>query len=289
VIEGRPKSYESQGLTLKFLEWGEPGAPPLIIHHGFLDLGATWTEVASALSDRFRVIAVDARGHGDSEWVGAGGAYYFPDYLLDLYNLIDAECAAETPILVGHSMGGGVTSYFAGTFPDRVRALVMVEGLGPPKQPFDRAPAHVKQFVETTRLRFAERSPSVMNTVEDAAAKLAKHNRGLSDERAVMFARRATRPVANGVVWKWDPLHRARIGTPYVVEHALAIWSQITAPVLSVSGDKSVFWWPGIEERFAPFKTLRHENIVDAGHNIHLDAPDALTRIISDFLQTLTE
>jgi pimeloyl-ACP methyl ester carboxylesterase len=77
------------------------------------------------------MIAPDWRGHGDSAWLGPGASSYFLDYVADLAGLVEALRRGPA-FLVGHSMGGGAASLYAGTFPDAVRGLVIVEGLGPP-------------------------------------------------------------------------------------------------------------------------------------------------------------
>ena len=103
-------SYESAGLRLSFREFGEQNAPIVVVYHGFLDCAEAWDSVVAPLVPQFRIIALDARGHGDSEWVGSGGAYWFPDYVLDLVTLLESlGVSDESPCaLVGHSMGGAV-------------------------------------------------------------------------------------------------------------------------------------------------------------------------------------
>ncbi len=122
----------STGLTYNVHEWGAEHATTIVLVHGFLDLAWGWDEVPARLADRFHVVAPDLRGHGDSDWIGAGGYYHFFDYLADLDDVVRRLGRGKVG-LVGHSMGGSVAAYWAGTRPEAVRALVLLEGLGPPE------------------------------------------------------------------------------------------------------------------------------------------------------------
>ncbi len=85
MTEPRHQIVDSQGLAIHYLEWGEPFGTPIVLVHGFLDQAHSWKFFATELEKRarqpVRIIAPDCRGHGDSDWVGAGGYYHFPDYL----------------------------------------------------------------------------------------------------------------------------------------------------------------------------------------------------------------
>ena len=101
----------------------ENGGETILLCHGFLDCAASFARVATALAERgHRAIAFDWRGHGKTDWVGAGGYYHFPDYALDLYELT-AALELERYHLVGHSMGGTATTLFAGSRPAGLRSL----------------------------------------------------------------------------------------------------------------------------------------------------------------------
>ena len=129
-----------RGLTLRICEWGPPEARPLLVLHGFLEQGAAWRDVALSLPHR-RIIAPDARGHGLTEHVGTGGWYHFWDYVSDAEAIVDH---LGSPIdLLGHSMGGGVASILAGARPEKVRRLMVIEGLGPQRTPTRGTPAPV--------------------------------------------------------------------------------------------------------------------------------------------------
>src|SRR5690606_2565091 len=106
------------GLEYHVREWAGPGERTFVLVHGFGDLAYTWTPVAERLAAHGHVIAPDLRGHGDSDRIGPGGYYHFMDYVADLDDVI-SQLARRQVVLVGHSMGGTVCGYFAGTRPAR--------------------------------------------------------------------------------------------------------------------------------------------------------------------------
>ncbi len=282
TAEPRPFCWDSGGLSLHAAEWGEPAAPLVVLHHGWLDQCRSWDAVAAPLSQRFRVVVPDARGHGDSEWVGAGGTYYFPDYLLDLHRLLDALGAEKPVALVGHSMGGSVVGYFAGAFPARVSHLALLEGFGPPTEPPDLFPARLAGFVKTVEA--ARREPEVMASLEDAVRRLRRADSLLTEPVAAHMALHATRPVPGGIAWKADPLHKARSGGAFVLEHAMALWRRIECPVLSLDGERTAFRWPDLPDRRAAVRGLQHHVVPGAGHNLHAHAPSAVVAHLLGFL-----
>ena len=123
------RHYFSQRLRLHYVDWGNPEAPPLLLVHGGRDHCRNWDWVAQALRDDWHVICPDLRGHGDSQW-SPDGNYAMSSYIYDLDQLIHQQGLAPVTI-VAHSLGGNICLRYAGIFPDKVRKLVAIEGLGP--------------------------------------------------------------------------------------------------------------------------------------------------------------
>ncbi len=125
--------YFSQRLRLHYVDWGNPTAPPLLLVHGGRDHCRNWDWVAAALRRDWHVLAPDLRGHGDSQW-SPDGNYSTSAYIYDLDQLIHQQELAPVTI-VAHSLGGNIAIRYTGVFPEKVRKLVAIEGLGPtPKQ-----------------------------------------------------------------------------------------------------------------------------------------------------------
>ena len=279
---------DCRGLEVHAVEWTGPTDQTILLHHGFLDQARSWDPVAEVLAERYRVLAVDARGHGDSGWIGKGGYYYFQDYVFDLTDVLDALVKGPV-ILVGHSMGGMVCFLFAGTYPERVRALLSIEGAGPPGlQPSD-APALMAGWISAVRDARTKRARP-LSGVEEAAQRLQLYNPRISESLALHLAVHGTRAVEEtaGFVWKFDPVHRTRGPQPFYLEQARAFWQRMTAPLLRVRGELSPFRWDAVENRESVSAVERIE-IPGAGHMVHHEQADRLAEAILTFLDRLAE
>ena len=118
-------------VTLRYLSWGSPTDPTVVLLHGRGAIVETWSEVADALAGRFHVLALEQRGSGRSSW-SPSGDYHLAHFVADLEAFVD-EVAPGAFLLVGHSMGACTALVYAARHPDRVRALVLEDGgpLGP--------------------------------------------------------------------------------------------------------------------------------------------------------------
>lgn len=278
------------GLPLAVLHWRVADErPPVVILHGYLEQAAAWHDVALRL-DR-NVFALDHRGHGRSGHVGVGGFYHFWDYVSDLDGVIDALHPHAPVDLVGHSMGGTVATLFAANRPEKVRRLVLVEGLGPQGDTAGMIAARAKAFLDGTRDR-PRHKPLV--DLDDAVRRLQKANPELHDDVARRLAARITRPArpddphvegpipAGALVWTWDPLHRARSPWPFDPAVFRDHLSRVRAPTRVIWGSRSPYpdWLGDAAAREAALP--HHDRVVvpDAGHLLHLDQPAAVAAAI---------
>ncbi len=235
------------------------------------------------------MIAPDLRGHGDSQWIGAGGYYHFFDYVADLDEVI-RQCARSRVVLVGHSMGGSVASYYAGTRPDKVAALVLLEGLGPPDQSGSDGPTRTAMWIDAWRTTQPKRSAiKAMPSIDEAVRRLRRHDGFLSEAQARELAEHGTRTVDGGVAWKLDPLHRSMGPYAYRLELAKRYWERVTCPVLCLDGAQSKLNL-GEDERAArraTFANVRHRVIDDAGHALQRHQPAAVAAAIAELVGEL--
>ncbi len=288
MVPYHEKSVDSQGLTLRYLEWGEPVGEPIVLVHGFLDQAHSWRPFVSSLQGKSReplwIVAPDCRGHGDSGWVGAGGYYHFPDYVFDL-DCVIKDLGVSSVKLIGHSMGGSISFLYSGTFPERVTKLVLIEGVGPPGLDFAEAPGRMQKWVEELHER-GRKHFRQYSSVEAGARQLQQSNSRLSDQLALDLARAGMKQTANGKwVWKFDPLHRTTAPQPFYTQQALQFFRRIECPVLTVEGHEShQTKRTDKQERFEAISNRRHVVIEDAGHMVHQDNPEALSVAVAEFL-----
>ena len=170
--------------------WGEaqPGVPPLVMVHGWMDVAASYQFVVDAFSDAFatgrQIIAPDWRGYGQTALPGTDN-YWFPDYLADLDALLDHYAPDQPVDLVGHSMGGNVVMLYAGTRPDRIRRLVNLEGFGMPATRPSQAPGRLAKWMDDLKaLHRGEKSMRPYDTVDGVARRLSKNNPRLARDDA---------------------------------------------------------------------------------------------------------
>ena len=130
----RHRTFDTGKVALHALTWGDEGAPGVLMLHGGAAHAHWFDRVAGPFTDRFHVVALDQRGHGESEWP-APPAYATEDFAADLLAVVDA-LAWDRVILVGHSMGGHNSMAFSAWHPDRVRGLAVLDSR--PSIPEDR-------------------------------------------------------------------------------------------------------------------------------------------------------
>ncbi len=267
----RDHFVELRTLRHHVVEWeGPPGGRTVLLLHGYLDHAHIFDKLAAELTE-FRLLAPDFRGQGDSDPVAPGAYYHFFDYVADLHGVIRA--LATPPVaLLAHSMGGSVGCYFSGAFPEQVSHLCLLEGIGPPGCEFEETPLRVRGFVEDlARPRSRRRHASV----EAAAARVRQRNPSIREPDALAFAQQGTRPDGDEVVWKFDPLHHARMPQPFLEQTMLAFLRRIDAPTLILEGADGYLLAEGPRtRRLAALPHLVEAiRVPGAGHHLQLDAP----------------
>jgi pimeloyl-ACP methyl ester carboxylesterase len=288
-IAGGPtsRSYISQRLRLNYVDWGNESAPPLILLHGGRDHCRNWDWVAQRLRDKWHVIAPDLRGHGDSQWADAA-AYGMDGFIYDLAQLVHQQGLAPVT-LVAHSLGGNIALRFTGVFPEQVRRLVAIEGLGPsPKME-----AELSQKTIDSRMlgwigaqrKLAARVPRRYATLEDAFGRMQEENRHLSAEQALHLTRHGVRQNEDGTYsWKFDNYIRAIPPYDMSRDDIRHLWSRITCPALLVYGSESWASNPERDGRVQHFANAQVGVIEGAGHWVHHDRLDEFMALIEPFL-----
>jgi pimeloyl-ACP methyl ester carboxylesterase len=286
TMDPREITIQANGLHHHLLEWDFVQTDTtLVIVHGFLDLAWSFELVAQKLAPHFHVVAPDLRGHGDSNWVGAGGYYYLPDYTADLARLLP-QLARSRVYLVGHSMGATIATYYAGAFPDRVQKLALLEAAGPASAKADEAPTLMREYVRTVD-KVRSKSPSPVPSLEAAAERLRKTSPRLDVQWAERLADRATREVRDAPpgsrLWKYDPLLRTRPPLISSRQQHEAFVRSIQCPVLLVDAADSGWRYLSEAERFMLYQDVRSRTLEASGHMLQWDQPEQLAKILLEF------
>ncbi len=252
--------------------------------HGFLDIGWSWQRVALLLAEAgYRVMAWDWRGHGKSDWVGAGGYYYFTDYIADLAALMP-QLDEEPLHLVGHSMGSTASAMYAGTHAAHIQSLVLIEGLGPFRRPTLMPATRVDRWLQGAA-KARDAGHSSMPSIEAAYARLKKQHPFLDAQWGVQLAEQAVRSdERGGYVWRFDPLHKTLSPIAFSPELFASLCTNIKVPTTAVFAEHG-FRSEDEDQRLSSIAQHRRSEIANAGHMIHWSHPHALARCLLEHLR----
>jgi pimeloyl-ACP methyl ester carboxylesterase len=261
-------SYFSQRLRLHYVDWGNQDAPPLLLVHGGRDHCRNWDWVAETLREDWHIIAPDLRGHGDSQWM-IGGSYGLSDYVYDIAQLLH-QTKHQPITIIGHSLGGSISLQYTAIYPETVRKLVAIEGLGwPPsdvKERESKPPAdRVTEWIDFTR-GISGRVPRRYPTIEEAFQRMQAANPHLTYS------------------WKYDNYTRIRSPFGFPESERQKLWERITCPTLLVRGTESWATDPSDDGRAKHFQSAEIANIEGAGHWVHHDRLDEFVRLVKGFL-----
>jgi len=284
-IKGRSVRHQVRGVDYHVTEWGERHNRLIVFLHGWGDVGSTFQFVIDELKQDWFVIAPDWRGFGESR--ANADSYWFPDYLADLDAILQIYSPDAAVRLVGHSMGANVATLYAGVMPERVSALVNVEGFGLPDSDPEDAPGRYREWIEAGRSRSTVTS---YESFEELLPKIIRRSPGLGNERALFVADKWAEAHADGVVRiKADPAHKLPNAVLYRRREAVACWKNVKAPVLVVVGADTDFTgklksWIDPDAVSDVFDKSESVSIAGAGHMVHFDQPAQLAETIEGFL-----
>jgi len=262
------------GLRMCYLEWGVADSRPLVLLHGGGQSAHTWDAFCLAMGPRYRCIALDQRGHGNSQWSDSG-EYTMNDHARDIAAFVDA-LDLKQPILVGMSLGGVNAIAYAASRPERLDGLVCVD-IGPEAQ-----------FKPVDRLMRGLNDYRTFASPEDAAARLARmgarREPGLLRETLALNLR----PNDDGTwTWKYDPRTLIGLTAQEIMDARRPLWGvlhRISCPVLIARGADSEIFSEQNAERFA--KALPQGKWVavpHARHSVQTDNPAGLAEVVQGF------
>ncbi|MXY53406.1 MAG: alpha/beta hydrolase [Gammaproteobacteria bacterium] len=276
-------SYFSQRLRLHYLDWGNDEAPHMLLIHGIHDHCHTWDWMAQALRERYHVVAPDLRGHGDSEW-SRGSSYSWLEYVQDIAQLVRQQKLAPLTV-VSHSMGGSIGALYAGTFPDAVDKLVIIEGVGLYPSRFGSDPAaRLAQWIRSNHA-LAGRVPRRYGRLEDAYQRMQEMNPHLSPDQASHLTIHGSSQNEDGTyTWKFDNYTHTR--SPYDIpnQDVAALWERIECPVLIVNSREGYPHRIGQNGTVRHFRNVELVEVDDAGHWTHHDQLARCIEVVGSFL-----
>ena len=256
------RTVQANGLNFHYLEWGDPSNPKILMLHGVSQQGHSWDFVALALSDRYHIMALDQRGHGDSDWAPEG------DYSLEAQQTdIDAVVEAlglNGFTLMGHSMGGRNSYVWASRHPKTLNGLVIVD-TGPQGQRVGRE-----------RIQRFQQLPDELDSFDEFADRVQEYT-GRKREQVVGALKHSIRERPDGKwSWKYDKILRTP-GARAPGWEADRLWEcvrKIDCPTLVVRGERSdIFADETLNRMQDEIPDCSIATIARAGHLVQGDNP----------------
>jgi pimeloyl-ACP methyl ester carboxylesterase len=275
IIHARDIYVTANSLRHHLIARGSPGARVVMMVHGLTQQAHVFDAVASVLAEHYHVYALDVRGRGETEW-GPPDGYHFANYVADLEAVREA-LGLERFSLIGTSMGGLISMYYAAMYPAHVQRVVLND-VGP-----EVPPVGLQRILTTTAS-----APAAFADIKSVAKYYAEENpqvlAGRSDEEVMEYARWHVRHSDSGLyVWKMDPA--VRQPTVPAAAPAMPPWDAlkaITVPILVLRGDRSDILDEDICSRMVAAAQHGMSVVVPGvGHAPTLMEPEALAAIES--------
>lgn len=281
-MQAKETRFELPELTLAAREWGPPDGMPIIALHGWLDNAASFDRLAPLLPG-CRILAVDAAGHGLSDARSPDARYAIWHEVGDVLELADALGWSRFGLL-GHSRGAGVATLFAGTFPDRVGHLVLIEGGIPILAGAADAPQTLADAITQNRV-LRGKTGRVFADRATAVAERANGFSPISTEAAELLATRSLREVAGGFRWHADQRLKAKSELYLTSEQMRAFTRRVTARAIAFLASESPFAQrPEYRDMLASITGIEIVDL-DGRHHLHMEGAEA--RIASRTLELL--
>ncbi|HKA14201.1 MAG TPA: alpha/beta hydrolase [Myxococcota bacterium] len=275
----------SQGGELHLLEWSTEGIPMLLLH-GFGNEAHIWDDFAPVVAPHYRTLALDHRGHGQSDWDAEGR--YELDALVDDVEAVTTALGIERLVLIGHSLGGRVSTLFAGRHPARLAGLVIVD-IGPEVDL--RGSLRIRQDVETNM-------KPVFETTGEYARALSLSYPAATPEALRRMAVHGLRPRADGrfelvmdPAWRGITAGRAMAADAEQQEQSIRqrMWDALAAlpcPALVVRGAASDILSPEVADRMVDevLSDGRLAVVPQAGHSVMTDNPTGFNDAVASFV-----
>ena len=274
-------SIPLQHLRLTARVWGPEEAPPVIACHGWLDNAASFDHLAPLLLD-CRLVALDLAGHGHSDHRPPGTAYHFLDMVSELFEVAD-HFGWERFSLLGHSMGAALATITAGTLPERISRLLLIEGLGPLTKPAEKAPDILRESNDLWQAFPKKRMPQYVSEKVAVAARMNVNDMAESSVRTLV--QRNLRPEGDRFTWRTDPRLKVRSRVYLTEAQVQAFLHKLDMPTLLITGQQSALreWLDLIHSRIALVPSLEHVEL-NGGHHLHLDHPEPVAEAMQQFL-----
>jgi len=270
--------FNVNGHQIAAKSWGDPGAAPVLALHGWLDNAATFNRLAPQLQN-IRLIALDLMGHGYSDHRPASMPYYIWDNVQDVLAVAD-QLGLEQFSLIGHSMGASIATLVAGSFPERLNKVVLIEGIAPLVTEPDDTAEQLALAIKK-RVRLLGRAQKGYDDIQAAVTARMNGRWPVDLQAAQWLVERGLEQREGSYVWRSDPC----LMLPSILRMSEAqvesFIRRISAPILLILGNDGI---PQSDRRIALMRNIRTEWLA-GGHHLHLEeqASGLIATLINEF------
>ena len=264
VEENEPadRFVDANGLRFHCLEWGNPANPTVLMLHGVSQQAHSWDFISLPLSPDYHVLALDQRGHGDSDWAPDGD--YTLDAMVDDLDAVVSALGLDGKFhLMGHSMGGRNSFVWASRHPGALKSLTIVD-TGP--ETASRGRQRIRNFQEL---------PDNLDTLEEFADRIQEYT-GRTREQVLGALKYSIRQGADGKwTWKYDRVIRqGGRRDNFEPEQLWECWRRIDCPTLVTRGDRSdIFADETLQRMGREIADCTTVTVSNAGHLVQGDNP----------------
>lgn len=260
--------FSVNGLNFSAQEWGLAGQTPVLAVHGWLDNSASFNRLAEQLNG-VHLVAIDLAGHGQTDHRSDFGCYNIWQDVPDIFAIADS-LGWQRFCLLGHSRGAIISMLAAGTFPERIDKLALIEGLWPEPVDVMQAPQQLAKAIRQT-VRLKNNTLPVYDSKESAIAARQAGRFPLSYCAASAIVSRGLKVVGDGYSWSTDPCLLAPSAVKLTQAHLHAFVERISAPIqlfLGESGIKHLL--EGYQEQIDLIDNLE-TILLPGGHHLHME------------------
>ena len=266
------------GLSLAARFWPGDGTPVIALH-GWLDNANSFVPLAQHLHQP--LLAIDIAGHGHSDHRPASSATHYIDHVRDVLAIADAQ-GWQRFILLGHSMGAGIASLFAATFPERVEKLLLIEGLGPPSTEPQEAPATLRKAIDDMLALPGKKKPLYSEPEQAVQARMHGFG-GLDHGSSALLCERGLEQVDGG--WSWRADARLRLASSLRLSEAQieGFLRALSMPTLLIVGEQGMGGNGLFDHRLDWPQQLTLKRL-SGRHHLHMENAGAVAAELNTFI-----
>ncbi len=288
-----PHTVDAGGLKLRL--WQYPTSDEtaqekfkVLFLHGYYDTGRSFDSLITYLDPKIQAWSLDFRGHGQSERAPPGASYHLLDHVKDTFYAIEHlnQQNIEVDLLFGHSMGGNIALILAGSVPEKIKGLMLLDNLGAPAEDSREQPARLGIALQAM---LQEYPPHFCYSQAEAIAKLQKNNPYLSLEGATRMAKHMLSPdpqQPGRLLFAFDPRLRGPAPHRYPEETWQTFCARVKGPTWILQAENGYAPKEGeYMNRLQSFSNAQFFTIPNVGHHLHVDTPEIVAKYVNQYAE----